>query len=1286
VSIGHRDSVMPAIGVTTNTNQEERNHMRKLIPALLVALVLTMSVAALGQATQGSLAGTVSDANGAIVPGAAVTIKNIATSQEMQTISNDKGEFSFPAVAPGHYKVSVTAKGFKKFEVSDVIVDVSTPAKVVASLPVGDINETVTVTASEAQEIINTTNPTLTNVITQRQVNDLPLPTRNPLDLAGLQAGVATFGTGTRNATVSGLRGSSTNVTQDGINVEDNFVKTSSFFALNAPTVEGTSEFSISTGTIGADSGRGVGQVRIVTPSGTNRLHGNASYFGENDAFNANSFFNNATGTPRNKVRQHRFGFSVGGPVDIPHVYDGRDKTFFFFSYTGFREPLSSTFNRTVLTQDARNGIFKYVDTNGVTQTVNLLSSPGAKFTTLNAVTQALINETPLPNNILRGDHLNTAGFSFNQAGSDPSDEWTVRIDHQLLQSSELGTHKLEFVTSRGVFNSSPDVLNGNVPPFPGLIGGSQTSTRILVTTAIHSSFGSNKANEIRFGHQRAPVDFPVDAPIKEPFFLTFASGITDPQNRNVDQNRDTTVYQLLDNFSWNRGVHTIRLGTDLQAITVYSNNAAGITPTVVLGTNPANSNGLSKANFPGISNTDFTTAQNIYADLVGLLASGSQLFNVNSPTSGFVPGAISRQTFEQKEANFYGQDDWRVRRNLTLNLGLRYEFLGVPTIPNGLALQPQGGIQGLFGPTPVGDLFHPDLPVGPPSTTTPINLVSGTTGRALYNNDWNNFAPSFGLAYSPSFKSGPLHFIFGDEGKSSIRGGYSISYLRDGLTVVSNVIGGGTTNPGLQQTATNSLPTGVLTNAGIPLATPAFNIPTTDAANFAINSGNLIFAYDPNLRTPYVQQWSFGIEREIARDTALEIRYVGNHAVKMYHAFDLDEVNIFENGFLNDFLAAQNNLNVCLANATACKAAQATQGITAGNQTASSFANWGLAGQANTPILSKLFGPAAAGTQGFFNNSTFVSNLSLNNVGTMANTLATNPAFINTRLLFPANFFRVNPNTARALLMTNSSFSHYNALQIEVRRRLSKGLLLQADYTFSKAITDTEGSQSDFESGRTLRNPLFNEHRADFDQTHKFIMNYIYELPIGHGRHYFSGANGVVGRAIEGWQLQGITTWQSGVPLGIVSNRATFNQLNAVLNPAEILGGLSLDQLKADTGIFRTPNGVFFFDPSILVQSGGQSKLEPGVVGSPAPGQIGNFPRNFFNGPRFFQSDFSVLKRTRITESVNVEFRAEMFNVFNNTNFNFSADQIFDSTTFGQITGTVGNPRFMQFGLRINF
>src|SRR5262249_1152779 len=226
---------------------------------------------------------------------------------------------------------------------------------------------------------------------------------------------------------------------------------------------------------------------------------------------------------------------------------------------------------------------------------------------------------------------------------------------------------------------------------------------------------------------------------------------------------------------------------------------------------------------------------------------------------------------FKQRQVSLYFQDQWRARRNLTLNYGMRWEFQGVPYEKNGLAIQPTNDISGLFGISGLNKLFKPGPPRG--SSTTTLDFVKGKTGKKLYGNDWNNFAPYLGLAYSPNFEHGPMRWIFGNNGKSSIRAGYSISYLQDGFTVVSNALGTGTTNPGLIQASANNTPTGVLAASGIALPTPVFQIPITDAQNLAINNTNGLWTFDPNLRTPYVQQWSFGIEREIANNTAIEVR-----------------------------------------------------------------------------------------------------------------------------------------------------------------------------------------------------------------------------------------------------------------------------------------------------------------------------------------------------------------------------------------------------------------------------
>src|SRR5262245_11801021 len=504
-----------------------------LIAMFALSLIGSM---VLGQATRTSLSGLINDQTGAAVSGAKVTAKRVATNEEFQTTSDAQGGFIFPSMPLGKFSVKIEAAGFKRIEAQDVTLEVGIPAKLNITMEVGQVSEAVIV-SGEAQEVINTSNPTLTNVINTRQVKDLPLLDRNPLGLARLQAGIAVTGDNTRQASVGGLRGSATNVTQDGINAMDNFVKTDSFFAISAPSLDSTSEFSVTVGTVGSDAGRGVAQVRIVTKSGTNDLHGRLFYQHRNDALNANTFFNNSAGTPKALLRQHFFGFNVGGPVWLPKkpfgpvAYDGRNKSFWFFGYEGFRENFQASRNRTVLSPEARQGIFRYTDSNNQTQSVNLLNIGNVK--TLNPVSSAQLNAMPAFNNTQVGDGLNTVGYRYNVTGTDPNNRYIGRFDQQLLENSKIGSHKLEFVYQR--FNTilTPDTFNQIEAPFPGGINAYQFSARTLTTAAIQSTFGSRMTNEVRVGHQRAPVSFLREdgLPLEIPYFVDLNS-TTDFQNR----------------------------------------------------------------------------------------------------------------------------------------------------------------------------------------------------------------------------------------------------------------------------------------------------------------------------------------------------------------------------------------------------------------------------------------------------------------------------------------------------------------------------------------------------------------------------------------------------------------------------------------------------------------------------------------------------------------------------------------------------------------------------------
>jgi len=764
-----------------------------------------------------------------------------------------------------------------------------------------------------------------------------------------------------------------------------------------------------------------------------------------------------------------------------------------------------------------------------------------------------------------------------------------------------------------------------------------------------------------------------------------------------MPQPRNTTVNQYTDTLSWVNGRHLWKFGGDYQKVHVLSLNSAGINETINLGTNAANNNNITLSSL-GLTNTTanntiVTNAGTVYNAIVGMLASATQTLNVTSPTSGFVPGATRERTFQEQDLALFVQDQWRMWSNFTLNAGVRWDWMGVPTVPNGLAIQPK--YSDLFGVSGFGNLFHPTAPAGAAPGIATQQFVSGETGIPLYKNDWNNFAPFVGFAYSPDFKNGFLRALFGEAGQSSIRAGFSISYLHDGLTTISNALGTGTTNPGLIQTANQHLVTGSsnlvgqLTAAGVPLRIPGFSIPITDRQNILLNSNNGIWAVDPNLRSPYVAQWNVGFEREIFKDTAFEIRYVGNRGIKQWKAIDFNEINIFENGFLQEFRNAKINLDA---------------------RGGTSFAP-GCATCVATPILDKYFGLTTGGTPvsstSGYSSSTFIGNLNNNNIGTMANTLAFNTAYRTNResvaVGLPANFFVANPNAAFARGLSNDGFSNYHALELELRRRFSAGLQFQADFTWSKAMgntTDAQGNnQSDLANWRTLRDKSLDYRRSTQDQTLRFVANSVYEMPFGKGKYFLSDSNGIVDRIIGGWSVGGILTWATGQPWYVTAGRSTFNCVGPLSTTGacqNIVGGaqltgISFEEFKKNVGIFRIPAGMFFVNPALLditLTPAGKVKsatLKSGLMSTPALGTYGNFPINSLNAPQYFNIDMSVIKRIPITETVKFEFKVTAINMLNHANFNF-ANLNFDSTTFGLITTQRDTGRQMNFQAQIRF
>lgn len=1201
------------------------HHSKNVFAWLLIALFSVIaSTTALAQTFNSTVTGTVKDQAGAVIVGAKVTLIDIATQREVTATTNDQGAFVFPEVRAGNYKLAAERDGFKKSEINDVTVNVGTPATVHFELQTGQIAEVVTTSASEAQAVVNTENATLQTTVLQRQINDLPLNGRNPLSLAALQAGVNTSGSN-RTASVNGTRGTFTNLTWDGININDNFIRTDSFFAVAAPSVVSVAEFTLTTQNGGPSDGLGVAQVKLATPRGSTEYHGSVFEFHRNDALDANSFFNNSAGVKKEKLIQNQFGVGIGGPIKLPGklfgpLAYGGDKLFFYGYYEGTRVKTDTSSLRTVLTQQARQGQFTYRRAdNGQLQTINLLTTSGLAADPKAA---SLIATTPLPNDLSTADITsntalaNTAGYRFNSPTGFDSDLWGFRVDYDAS-----ARHRFEAIYSRFTFNFP----NAGNEPFPGRPGDGQSSSRPRGSFAWNWTPTSTLNNELRYGFNNYNVNFFTNEKFAEGYQLTFPL-ISDPVDNFLSQGRIADNYEVIDNSTWVKGKHQVRFGGNYRRVYIEPFDAAGTLPLYTIGFNTSgNQNPLRTSQFAGgISTNDFNRARDVLAVLAAPIAQADQSFFSTSRTSGFVNGAQQRQQFQYNGIGLYAGDTWRLKPNLSVNLGLRWEYISVPTEKQGLALLPKEiGLNALF------------------NKDAQLDFAGSGTGRPFFNNDYNNFAPSISLAWDP----------FGN-GKTSIRAGYSISYVVDNnISTVLNAVSG---NDGLQSDVSVVSTSGTVSGGGIrPVPVPAFQVPRSIADNLANDFGTALFTIDPNYKTPYVQQWTLGIEREVFRDTVAELRYVGNRGVKLTRGIDVNQMRVLDNGFLADFQRAERNL-AANGNPTRGEALQ---------------------------VFPKL------GLAGLLTNSTILNLIAQGQVGELASIYVTNRDLFLTpgdfgAQLGPEFFLRANPNTFVADYIGNGAYSNYNALQAEIRRRLRGGLYLQANYTYGKGFSDYEGGQSNFSGLLDLGSSnAVEKQRITDDVTHVFKANAVYELPFGRGKR-FVDQGGVLGKIVGGWSFNPIIRWQSGEPISIVSARGTLNRAGRS-GKNTVNSTLSISDLQSKTGLFRDSQGrPIIFDPSLI---GADGRANTQLFQNPKSGTLGTLQLTPVSGPGRFDFDAGFIKRTAITERVGFEFRFEAFNLLNKTNFNVTQAQNINATTFGRITAAF-SPRVLQFAGKINF
>jgi Carboxypeptidase regulatory-like domain len=1242
-----------------------------MIRVLAVMILCGLSVVSgLSQSNTGRLLGAVSGPDG-VIAGATVLVTDAKTGRAKTVTTTSEGTFTVPQLDVGAYTVKVTAQSFKAYIANDVKIDVGQEYVLNVGLEVGSIEESVTVTAGA--DVLNAATGELATTVNPKQILELPLNGRNPLNLIALQAG--TSQNGAQGTTINGVRTSFTNITRDGINVQDAFIRSNATdFVPERPSVDDTGEFTINTANAGADQGYGSAQVRLVTPRGQKDIHGNLFFYNRNSALAANDFFRNRAGLPVPFLNRNQFGGSVSGPLPIPQFGEGgaatlKDKGFFFFYYEGLRQREQSLRERTILLPDARNGLFTWVDNAGVRRTANIFSllpagQPGTVPTAIDpTIRTRFLDRIPTAGNRVDiGDQLNTTGFSFNQPFNQERNSYSTRLDYDVNERNQLHgiyTYKREKLLR-------PDVDGGNG------FGAIPVVEQPLITKTMSLAYrmipAATFTNEIRGGFSRYLASF--DRTVAPPSNFVIPTLISNPDVTFLDQGRRAGNWAIMDNAEWNIRTHALRFGGIGQFFFADPYNDAGIVRTFNLGVNP-NTPQLAVAQFAalgGISPTQLNTANNLLALLGGIVSTATQNFNVADRNSGFQP--VRRlEDFVYNNIAFYIQDQWRVKSTLTLNLGVRYEMYSGVRLKNGLLIEPVIP----NGTNPVDAVLNSN------GTYNFLGANSGGDNR-LYRNDNNNWAPVLSFAWSPGSSKGMMKSLFG-EGQTVIRGGYRMSYGNDAAitatrNALNNNVGLGTTGINAVNSATNTAQLNARVSAlgAINIATPTVQVPRTFAQNNTAAFGNFgtVFAVDPNLQTPRVTEYSFGIQRQFGKN-AFEIRYVGTRADNFIRSIDYNQVDIRGNGFLADFNRARANL--VLTGNPACTAAQ-----NPGCQALTVFPNLAAGGLLANPAIR--------------------NQLTLGQPADLALLYVTN-ALAGTVKFLP------NANTGVANVLENGSLLRYNSLQTEFRRRVSSGLNFQANYTFSKALTNA------ISTGQTLVDPFLDNRqpgleyaRADYDQTHVFNLNTIYDLPFGAGRKFFNGANRAVDRVIGGWQLTTIVRVGTGSPLSIIDPRGTLNRAGRSARQTAF-SNLTKDQIKNLVGIRKLSGGVFFIDPAVINinsdgTTGGQrtGRASEGFGTTAfagqsffnvAPGLTGNLERAVFNGPIIANVDFSVLKTIRFTERIRFQLRAETFNVFNRANFGFNATEQFgafniNSTNFGRVVRTVTDPRIIQIAGRIEF
>lgn len=1250
--------------------------------------------------TSGSIIIQTMDSTKALLPGAHLVLQDKSTNVTREADTLSSGNYTFYGLTPGDYRLTISHAGFSPELHESIVVQAGHGTTLDVVLNVGGDNQKVDVLAVTVP-VIETSSNILSTTVDLTQTQDLPLQGRDLTQLIALAPGFAGTSTSSGSGTFNGTAGAAFQANIDGVNATESRFKSAGGNGNSvAARVEDIQEFTVQTGELDPSQGAGQSAVQVlfVTNRGANKFHGRAFEDFQGAFLNANSWGNDNAGQVKPNFTLHDFGISVSGPL-------WRDKLFFFGSFAENRTTVNNRASSTVPTAAAIAGIYSYFNTGGGISTINVLQVGQAAGCstcsgTINSAiaAQIALNAKTYGSGTLTQStsQLNTKTLNWTLPSPTVNYFPSGRLDYTVNPRLQLN---LSGNWTKGVVKD-----NFQTNPFPG---NGVTCTACIPTGFASSSYvaavGANWTirptllNQARFGFLYNAIEFSpeaasLDVASQSNIYWNFAN-LTSGVSAVIPQGSYYPYFTFNDDVNWQMGSHTIRFGGNIfreqdhyyNPPLGFNNISLGIStngvgdPVANPLLNSVPTTGTNAAgNVPNAQND----VQAMYAWLNGRIVNGFEQ-HPYVPSAGNYKGVGSYNLDELlMGGGVYVEDNWRARPGLTLNYGLRWDFIGDNhDLKNGYTGPSPSD---LYGPSGFGNLFRPGVLTGNP------NPIFYTAGHK-YSPNLILPQPQVGFAYNPGFEADSmLGRLFG-QNKSVIRASFTLKNYTEGgqnfWQAASNYgfnfyqnanlfsddasLGTGHFNPGtLNLQATNSA-----TNASLP---PYLGVPPTYQATVPQSSltftGTGAQAINPNIKEPYTESWTLGYQRQLGRSNAIEIRYVGNRSIHDWLTLNTNETNLIESGFITDFKAAQKNLALNNASLPA-------------NQQNTDFSNHG-SGPA-MPILTAAFGGNSGGN---FQSGRFITDLMTGNAGDVGGFVGggDETSFCNIvgqsfspcaaagigplTSKFPINLFQANPYLAGqgTGYLDSTGSSNYNSLQVEYRQQAAHGLAMNVNYTLAK----TMGISQQGGIGSSLNIPLFTLHNerlnylpSNYDIRHTLHASATYELPFGQNKR-FLGSNGVANYFVGGWTIGSIITYQSGAPSLLLGG------LTSTYNPAAdggvtFVGGTTASTLQKSVHISNSPGNPYV--NFLGSQFQGQTAANPAyAVPNETPGTFGNI--NVLYGPKWNNIDMALTKDTPIGKGVHVNLQGEFLNAFNHPAWAIgNVTTVLNSPTFGT-TGTLAN------------